>query len=104
MSEQPSCATCPYWSQPPEGERAGFGHCVRFPPVPVIARLEDSTLKGAGILTRWPETHASDGCGEHPEHAAMFRPVPAPVVDRKSAAIRRMEELAAQPMPEVGPT
>lgn len=58
------CGTCRFWSQPPEGERAGFGHCARYPPTVIITSLETDDV-GPGYQTAWPETHQSDGCGEH---------------------------------------
>lgn len=57
------CGNCRFWSRHGSGEH---GWCARYPPIVVVR----SGLAGDEFHTRWPEPHASDGCGEHEMTAA----------------------------------
>ena len=76
-----ACAGCRFWNRHDAQES---GDCARYPPTPTALRTtEDGSRE---IVSRWPETHESDGCGE-------FVALPT-----------KLETAMSDGLPEVGPT
>lgn len=93
MSET-NCSTCPYWSR--HSDQSEHGACVRYPPVPVVVR-PDTADQYPYVATHWPETSATDGCGEHPDIQAAMQPArPMTHAEMLLAKCKAAEAKAAQ--------
>lgn len=64
-----NCATCKFWQKyrEAEGNVPAWGFCLRYPPIPVA--FVSSERQGVEFIEtsvdqRWPETCATEWCGE----------------------------------------